>query len=121
MSRRNPAIVIIIIISLILIVVTAPLIFRAKQGPQINSKPAATKPLRDEKQVLLSKIGMVCISCRAAVTAILSKTDGVTKFSIDLKKDEVTVTYNPARTNPEIIRVAIIKGGYKVGGLRELN
>lgn len=63
---------------------------------------------------------MTCLSCRAAVSTALSKVDGVTRYHIDVEKDQVIIKYNTERTAPEIIKQAIIKGGYKVGGLRGL-
>ena len=72
-----------------------------------------------EKIIVLSKLGMTWSSCKAVVGSILSKVDGVVKYSVVVSKDEATVRYDTKRTTPAKIKAAIIKGGYQVGSIRE--
>jgi copper chaperone CopZ len=128
MSRLQVTIITIVAIALVivLVLVIAPKYLKSNvKSPQERQIKQSVVSLvgqlaPGEKVILVSKLGMTCISCRAAVAAALSKVDGVVRYSIDLDKDQVIVRYSAKRTTPKIVKQAIIKGGYKVGSIREL-
>jgi len=64
-------------------------------------------------KVTLSITGMHCESCAAGITAILKRTDGVVKADVSYESREAAVEYEPAKTSPEKIIVAIETLGYK--------
>lgn len=96
----------------------------AKSADSAAVQTTETVPVKlapGEKRTLFSELGMSCISCRAAVASALDKVKGVKTYSIDSEKDLVIVTYKKAETSPKAIKEAIIDGGYKVGGIKELD
>ena len=54
--------------------------------------------------------GMSCGGCVENVRTALSSISGVTDAQV--KVGAATVTFDPARTSPEVLRGAILKAGY---------
>ena len=52
-----------------------------------------------------------CPSCAARIRASARKDPGVIDVAVDLDTQRVTVTYDPAKTDPEGIAAAIRNGG----------
>ena len=53
-----------------------------------------------------------CESCKAKIEKNLAWEKGVKDLAINVETKEVTVTYDPQKTNPEALRKAIEKLGY---------
>ncbi len=58
------------------------------------------------------KTSAVCGSCKNRIETALAFEKGVKKATLDLKTNVVTVTYNPKKTTPAKIRIAISNAGY---------
>jgi copper chaperone CopZ len=65
-----------------------------------------------KKEVVKIKTSAECGMCEKAIEKNLSFEKGVKKVDMDLSTKEVTVTFNPKKTNPESIRKAISNMGY---------
>ena len=64
------------------------------------------------QSVRLAVPGMTCAACPITVTKALAKVDGVSKTGVDLKKREVLVTYDDAKTNVQQLTQATKEAGY---------
>lgn len=58
------------------------------------------------------KTSGICDMCKETIETALAYEKGVKKSDFDVKTHIVTVTYNPAKTDPDKIRLAISKAGY---------
>jgi copper chaperone CopZ len=58
--------------------------------------------------------------CRAAVAAKLKKITGVIAYDVDLKSDNATVVYDPAKLTIERLRQAIEETGFHVKDIQEI-
>lgn len=58
------------------------------------------------------KTSVVCDMCKENIEKNLAFEKGIKKSVVDVKNKTVTVTYNPQKTTPENIKVAISKIGY---------
>ncbi len=59
--------------------------------------------------------GMHCENCRATVERALSRVEGVSQVNARLDaQSTVTITYDPEKVNPEILRKALEKVGYEM-------
>ena len=56
--------------------------------------------------------GMSCGGCVNNVQSAFAKVPGVIEAQV--KVGSATVTYDPARTTPEMLRGAVVKAGYAV-------
>ena len=67
----------------------------------------------------LSIPGMTCGACPITVHKALERLPGVEKIAIDEAKKQVSVTFDDARTNLQVLTKATADGGYpsKVVGL----
>lgn len=63
-------------------------------------------------QTLTIKTSATCGMCKETIETALAYEKGIKKSVLDVKSQTVTVTYNPAKTNPDKIRTAISKAGY---------
>ncbi len=123
------AIVVIAIVSLLVATALAFAVVKLQPGNKEATDSTVTQPVGqepveleyNEKRILISGLGMTCSSCRAAVSSALSKVEGIKTYSIDVEKDWVILIYKKDKTSPEAITEAITKGGYKVGGIKELD
>mgnify|MGYP001226873986 CR=1 FL=1 len=59
----------------------------------------------------------ICETCKKTLENDLSFEKGVKKSVLDLDTKILTVVYNPEKTNPEKIRVAVTKSGYDADSL----
>ena len=60
----------------------------------------------------------VCGMCKDRIETNLSSEKGVKSVSLDTETKIVTVGYNPEKTNPESIRLAISKIGYDADNIK---
>lgn len=60
--------------------------------------------------------GMSCGGCVNSVKRLLTALDGVYAVEVDLAQGQVTVDYDAARVEAEVMRRAIEDGGYQVLG-----
>ncbi len=60
--------------------------------------------------------GMSCGGCVNSVKRLLTALDGVQAVEVDLAQGRVTVDYDAARVDAEVMRRAIEDGGYQVLG-----
>ncbi len=58
------------------------------------------------------KTSSVCNMCKETIEKALAFEKGVKKSDLEVKTAIVTVTYNPLKTSPEKIRIAISNAGY---------
>lgn len=65
-----------------------------------------------EADTLKVKTSAQCEDCKERIENKLNFLKGVKSAALDLTTKEVTVVYDPAKTNPEAIRTAITKAGY---------
>ena len=57
--------------------------------------------------------GMTCGSCVNRIMRALGKLDGVTKVSVDLRKETTTVRREPALVSNAVLAAAIAVAGYE--------
>ncbi|MBW6490292.1 MAG: cation transporter [Lentimicrobium sp.] len=58
------------------------------------------------------KVSSQCSMCKATIEKALAFEKGVSRSSLDLETNTVTVAYKPGKTSPEKIRKAISEAGY---------
>ncbi len=58
------------------------------------------------------KTSAVCETCKETIEKALAFEKGVKKSNLNIDSKIVTVTYNPQKTTPEKIRLAISNAGY---------
>lgn len=68
----------------------------------------------NQQNVDLNVEGMSCGHCKASVEKAVSALDGVSKVDVDLAGKKVSITYNPGKTSPDVIKQAITGQGYEV-------
>jgi copper ion binding protein len=57
--------------------------------------------------------GMMCGHCQASVTKAISSLGGVSAVRVNLADKQATVTYDPKKTNIDVIKAAIVDAGYQ--------
>ncbi|NLK99403.1 MAG: copper-translocating P-type ATPase [Clostridiales bacterium] len=57
--------------------------------------------------------GMTCASCARAVERVTGKLDGVSKASVNLATEKLTLEYDESKITEEVIKNAVDKAGYK--------
>ena len=62
----------------------------------------------------LTVTGMSCMGCVNSVKNMVSALPGVTDVQVDLASGRVEVAHDPARSDRQAIRQAILDGGYQV-------
>jgi periplasmic mercuric ion binding protein len=68
---------------------------------------------QDKKtETVTIRTSAVCDMCKDRIEQGLAYEKGVKKAELDVKTKIVTITYNPAKTNPDELRKAISKLGY---------
>src|SRR6185503_1067821 len=60
----------------------------------------------------------ICAECKERIEHDMSFEKGVKHSVLDLDTKVLTVVYNPKKTNPEKIRIAVTKTGYDADSLR---
>ncbi len=110
MRNRKPAIrnVSIAVTLLSSTVLASPVVLfptPAVAGPKATSTKVATIPVA----------GMTCGGCASNITGVLDDLDGVTKSSVDLKKAQAVVHFDPKRVKVKALLAAIKSVGYEPG------
>ena len=67
---------------------------------------------------LVVKSSVLCNECKQRIEHDLSFAKGVKSNVVNLDTKEVTVVYNPEKTDPQKIRLAITKIGYDADSLK---
>ena len=65
------------------------------------------------KTVDLKISGMAGAGAAQALTVALSAIPGVARADVSLMKKRARITYDPAKTNVEAFRAAILRAGYR--------
>jgi copper chaperone CopZ len=69
---------------------------------------------------MLKVSGMTCAGCEAAVKIAARSIDGVTDVKASYAKKNAEVTYDPAKTSPEMIaKVITEKSGFKAEAIQQ--
>lgn len=82
------------------------------QSPAPGSA-AKTAVVADTQRVTIKVTGMFCESCAVTVRAMLKRTDGVQSATVDGKRGEAVVSYDPTKTTPQALVDVINRLGYK--------
>lgn len=64
--------------------------------------------------VVLQVSGMSCSHCKQSIEKALNKIDGVCHADVNVAGGNVTVVYDPSKTNTTAFSVAIADAGYEV-------
>jgi len=80
-----------------------------KSAGEQNVQPSA-----NDKTIEIHTSGMTCTGCENTIKNSVKKVDGVKEVNADHKSQLVKASYDPAKTNPEKIKEAIVAAGYKV-------
>ncbi len=64
------------------------------------------------------KTSATCDMCKKTIESALAFEKGVKKSTLDVPTKIVTVVYNPKKTTPEKIRLAISNAGYEADSLK---
>ncbi len=62
--------------------------------------------------------GMTCPACERTVQRVIENIEGVKASKADLKSSTVSVEYDPASVDIDVIRSAVNHVGYKFVGMR---
>ena len=65
-----------------------------------------------KSETVTIKTSAICYTCKQRIENDLSFAKGVKKVTLDLKSQNATVLYDPAKTNPDAVRKAITLIGY---------
>lgn len=57
--------------------------------------------------------GMTCAACAQRVEKAIGKLDGVASVSVNFATEKATVSYDPQKVRPSVVKEAIEKAGYK--------
>ena len=66
------------------------------------------------EELTLKVSGMTCGGCESAIRRVLSMVEGVTSATASHQAGEVTVVFEPSKTNRAKIEQAIATAGYEV-------
>ena len=58
------------------------------------------------------KTSSICSMCKETIETALAFEKGIKKSTLDVETKIVTVVYNPKKTTPEKIRIAVSNAGY---------
>lgn len=98
-----------------LILALGALSFTATPLLASNAESTTVQQSKKKKtEVVTFKVGMHCKNCVKKVTDNISFEKGVKDLKVTLEDKTVTITYDPTKTNPETLKKAIEKLGYKV-------
>jgi len=81
------------------------------QGPRRR-----TKGTTDVKSLEVKIEGMHCTGCASTIQALLKHEAGVKSANVSFERGTASVYYDPAQTDPERLRKAIEKAGYRAAG-----
>ena len=77
-----------------------------------NTLNAQEKKEVKKTEEIKIKVSSQCNTCKETIEKALYFEKGVKSSNLDVKNKEVTVVYNPSKTTPDKIRLAISKAGY---------
>lgn len=63
------------------------------------------------------KTSAVCDMCKETMEKHMAFEKGVKKSNLDVDSKILTITYNPTKTTPEKLRIAVTKSGYDADDL----
>lgn len=63
------------------------------------------------------KSSVICGSCKSRIEQNMTYVKGVKEVSVNLSSKEVSIDYNPKKTTPEALKIAITKIGYDADDL----
>ena len=66
------------------------------------------------ENIVLKVEGMSCEHCAKAVTNAIADIAGTADVKVDLKSSSASFTYDPAKTQLETIKAAIVEEGFTV-------
>lgn len=66
---------------------------------------------------LVVKSSINCATCKKTIENGLRFEKGIKLSTVDVKSKTITVLYNPEKTTPEKIKIAITKLGYEADGM----
>ena len=66
------------------------------------------------RHIVLNVSGMTCSGCTNSVKKVLTALPGVTQADVSLEHNNVAVTYDPEKTDPENFKAAIASAGFEV-------
>lgn len=85
-----------------------------------DSKVQTEKTKKQKGKTLKLKItGMTCAGCSNHISNALKEVDGIIEHKVEYPGDLATITYNPVKTNPDVIIKVIKKTGYKAEIIKE--
>jgi mercuric ion binding protein len=70
------------------------------------------------QDTLYIKTSAVCETCKGIIEKDLSFEKGVKASNLDIESKMLMVVYNPDKTNPDKIRLAVTKSGYDADSLK---
>ena len=93
------------------------------QGQSAEANEGKSNPeivIQTTTKVKVSIDGMTCMACVANVKKTISELEGVEKVEVSLEEKQAIVTYVSAKIEPEKIREAVNKRGFKAGEAAKL-
>lgn len=66
----------------------------------------------NDVEVMTIKTSAVCDMCKETIEKAMAYEKGVQKSELNVDTKILTVTYNPKKTTPEKIKLAVTKAGY---------
>jgi uncharacterized protein len=88
--------------------------FRLRYWPSKKTSDTKTITLSDMETKTVTVLGMTCNHCKANVENNLRKLPGIKDITVDLQKEQATITAD--KVNLELIRSTVEGLGYKYGG-----
>lgn len=94
---------------------------RQQQGDRAPVSQVQASQTQQASQVALLKVeGMFCAGCEAAVKMAANKVDGVRDTKVSSEKGTAEIVYDPSKTTPDAIAVAISKNtGFKTEAVEQ--
>lgn len=66
------------------------------------------------RHLVLNISGMTCSGCTSSVKKVLMALPGVTEVDVSLEHGNASVTYDPAKSDSEEFKTAIVAAGFEV-------
>jgi copper chaperone CopZ len=90
------------------------------QDTELTEEEAALTANGEEKKVVISGLGMVCVSCEATMNAIMKEMNHISAFHVNLRADRVAVVYDPNIISLEEIKEHIKDRGGRIDDVQEV-